>query len=107
MNDDAEPAGRPGGEGKGSIVRFGDALDDRQAEPDTCVVVADAFAAALKRLVECGNQLWGELLAGVFNGENHAVGLDAGRDPYGAVLGKVVDDRVVHKVRSHLQQERG
>jgi hypothetical protein len=71
------------------------------------VVGAYAFGAALKRLGKRGNQLWGELLAGVLDGERHAAGVSAGRDPDGALLGQVVDDRVVHDVRSHLQQERG
>jgi hypothetical protein len=34
---------------------LGDALDDCQAEADTCVVGAYTFAAALKRLGERGN----------------------------------------------------
>ena len=40
---DAEPASGPRGEGEGSVVCFGDALDDRQAEADACVVGAYAF----------------------------------------------------------------
>ena len=32
--------------------------------------------------------------------------MTAGRDPHGALFGQVVDDRVVHQVRRHLQQER-
>ncbi len=46
---------------------LGDALDDCQAEADTCVVGAYAFGAAMKRLDERGDQLWGELLAGVLD----------------------------------------
>ena len=34
------------------------------------------------------------------------VGVNAGRDPHGALFRQVVDDRVVHEVRSQLQQER-
>jgi hypothetical protein len=85
---------------------LGDAFDDCQAEADTCVVGAYAFGAALKRLDKRGNQLWGELLAGVLDGEHHALGVSAGRDPHGALFRQVVDDRVVHEVRSQLQQER-
>jgi hypothetical protein len=85
---------------------LGDALDDCQAEADTCVVGAYAFGAAKKRLGKRGNELWGELLAGVLDGEHAPLGVSAGRDPHGALFGQVVDDRVVHEVRAHLQQER-
>ena len=70
------------------------------------MVGAYAFGAATKRLGKRGNQLWGELLAGVLDGEHHALGVNAGRDPHGALLGQVVDDRVLHEVRGQLQQER-
>jgi hypothetical protein len=70
------------------------------------VVGAYSFGATLKRLDKRGNQLWGELLAGVLDREHHRLGVDAGRDPHGALVGQVVDDRVVHEVRGHLQQER-
>jgi hypothetical protein len=46
---------------------LGDALDDGQAEADAGVVGAYALAAALKRLGKRGDQLWGELLAGVLD----------------------------------------
>jgi hypothetical protein len=85
---------------------LGDAVDDREAEANACVVGAYALGAALKRLGKRGHQLWGELLAGVLDGEHHALGVNAGRDPHGALVGQVVDDRVVHEVRGHLQQER-
>ena len=85
---------------------LGDALDDRQAEADACVVGAYAFGAALKRLDERGHQLWGECLAGVLDREHRSLGANAGRDPHGALFRQVVDDRVVHEVRRHLQQER-
>ena len=55
--------------------RGGDALDDCQAEADTCMVAAYAFGAALERLGECRDELWGELLAGVLDSEHHAVGV--------------------------------
>jgi hypothetical protein len=84
----------------------GDALDDRQAEADTCVVGAYAFGAAPKRLGQRGNHLWGELFAGVLDGEQHAFGVDAGTDSHRTVFGQVVDDRVVYEVRGQLQQER-
>jgi hypothetical protein len=84
---------------------LGDALHDRQAEPHTCVVGAYAFGAAKKRLGKRGNYLWGELLAGVLDREHHAVGVNAGRDPHGAQFRQIVDDRVVHEVRTQLQQE--
>ena len=82
---------------------LGDAFDDCQAEADTCVVGAYAFGAALKRLGKRGNQLWGELLAGVLDSEHHALGVNAGRDPHGALFRQIVDDRVVHEVRAQLQ----
>ena len=87
-------------------MRSGDAVDDRQAEADTCVVGAYAFGAALKRLGKRGDQLWGELLAGVLDRERHRLGVNAGGDPHGALFRQVVDDRVVHEVRRHLQQQR-
>ena len=98
------PASR--GEGEGSVVCLGDAFHDCQAEADTCVVGAYAFGAALKRLGKRGSQLWGELLAGVLDGEHRTLGVNAGRDPDGALFGQVVDDRVVYEVRAQLQQER-
>jgi hypothetical protein len=58
LHRDAEPPSGPRGEGEGPVVCLGDALDDRQAEADTCVVGAYAFGAALKRLGKRGNQLW-------------------------------------------------
>ena len=48
----------------------------------------------------------GELLAGVLDGEHGALGVSAGRNPDGALFEQVVDDRVVHEIRRHLQQER-
>jgi len=87
-------------------VCLGDALDDRQAEADACVVGAHAFGAAKKRLGEHRHELWGELLAGVLDGEHDPLGMSAGRDPDRAPFGQVVDDRVVHEVRAQLQQER-
>ena len=87
-------------------MRLGDALHDRQAEADARVIGAYALAAALKRLRECGNQLRVEPLAGVLDGEHRALGLNARRHPHRALLGEVVDDRVVHEIRRQLQQER-
>jgi len=55
LHPDAEPAGGSGGEGEGSVVCLGDALDECQAEADACVVGTYAFAAALKRLSKSGN----------------------------------------------------
>src|SRR5919108_90384 len=106
MDSDAEPASGAGGEGEGSVVCLGDAFDDCQAEADTRVVGAYAFRAALKRLDKRGNYLWGELLAGVLDSEHHTLGVNAGRDPHGALFRQIVDDRVVHEVRTQLQQER-
>jgi hypothetical protein len=76
-------------------VCLGDAFDDCQAEPDACVVGANALGAALKRLAKRGDQLWGELLAGVLDGEHDILGVNAGRDPHRALFRQVVDDRVV------------
>ena len=87
-------------------MRLGDALGDCQAEADARVVGAYAVGAATKPLDKRGNQLWGELLAGVLDGEHHGLGVSAGRDPHRALFGPVVDDRVVHEIRGHLQQER-
>jgi hypothetical protein len=49
---------------------LGDALDDGQAEADTCVV--GCAWSALKRLGKRGNQLRGERLARALDGERHA-----------------------------------
>jgi len=87
-------------------VCLGDAFDDCEAEADTCVVGAYAFGAEKKRLGKRGNQLWGELLASVLDGEDRTLGLNAGRDPHDALFRQIVDDRVVHEVRSQLQQKR-
>ena len=106
LHRDAEPAGGPGGEGEGSVVGLGDALDDRQAEADARVVGADALGAALERLGERGDQLRGELLAGVLDGEHHAAGCALVVTHTVPCVGQVVDDRVVHEVRRQLQQER-
>src|SRR5205814_3174489 len=100
------PACGPRGESEGPVVCLGDALDDGQAEANACMVGAYAPGTALKRLAQRCNELWGELLAGVLDGEHHALRVSAGRDPHGALFGQVVDDRVVHEVRAQLQQER-
>ena len=70
------------------------------------MVDAYALAAALEWLGKRGDQLWGELIAGVLDREHHSLGMRGGRDPHGALVGQVVDDRVVHEICSHLQQER-
>jgi hypothetical protein len=88
-------------------VCLGDALDDCQAEADACVLGAHAFGAAAKRLNKCGNHLPGELFAGVFDSEDHTIGVNARGDPHRAVVRQIVDDRVVHEVRRRLQQQRG
>src|SRR5262249_43982430 len=99
-------AGGSGAEGEGSVVCLGDALDDCQAEADTCVIGAHAFRAAKKRLGKRRNELWAELLAGALDGENRTLGGDVGGVPHGALFRQVVDDRVVQEVRTELQQER-
>jgi putative ABC transport system permease protein len=48
---------------------LGDALDDCQAEADTCVIGAYPLAAAEKRLDKRGSSLSGERLAGVLDRE--------------------------------------
>jgi hypothetical protein len=87
-------------------VCFCDAFDDRQTETDTGVVGMCAFGPAKERLAERGHDLWGELLAGVLDGKHGALGVDAGREPDGALFTQVVDDCVVNQVRTQLQQER-
>jgi hypothetical protein len=87
-------------------VCLGDALDDCEAEADAGVVGAYTFVATKKWLAKRGNQLWGEFLAGVLDRQHHALGVNAGRDPDGASFWHVVDDRVVHEVRTQLQQQR-
>src|SRR5258708_6924297 len=99
------PPAAPGGEGKGSVVCLGDALDDCQAEADTRMVTAYASSAPLEGFGECRDQLRSELVAGVFDGEHDGLGADGGAELHGAVFGEVVDDSVVQKVRGHLQQE--
>src|SRR5205814_6782248 len=89
LHRDAEPAGAPGGEGEGSVVCLGDAFDDCEAEADTCVAGAYASGAPLKRLGKRGNQFWGEVLAGVLDGELHCRGVNRSRDPHGALFGQV------------------
>ena len=106
MNDDPESARGARDDGEGSVVCLGDALDDCQTEADAGMVVAYSFGAALKRLAQRRDQLRRELLPGVLDGEHHALGVSAGRDPHGALFGKVVDDRVVDEVRAQLQQKR-
>jgi hypothetical protein len=85
---------------------LGDASDDGQAEADTRGVGGNTFGATLKRLDKRGNQLWGELLASVLDSEHHTLGVNAGRDPHGALFRQIVDNRVVHEVRRHPQQVR-
>ncbi len=86
---------------------FDDALDDGQAEADTCVIGPYACGAALKGFDKRRSLFWREPLACVLHGEHHGLGVKAGRDPHGAMFGQVVDDRVVQEVHRHLQQERG
>ena len=63
-------------------------------------------SAAAQHLAERGHQLWGERLAGVLHGERDTFPIRVGGDPHGALIRQVVDDRVVHEVGPHLQQER-
>ncbi len=58
-----------GGKEEGSVVGLGDALDDGQAEADTCVVGVNACGAPVKRFGERRDQAWRERVAGVFHGE--------------------------------------
>jgi hypothetical protein len=95
----------PGGEGEGSVVCLCDAFHDCQAETHTCVVGVYAFGATLERLDKRGNQPGGKVLPDVFDPEQHIGGMNAGSDPYGAPVGQVVDDGVVHEVRRQLEQE--
>ena len=106
MHCDAEPASGPGGEGESSVVCSCDAVYDCQAEAHTCVIGVYAFRAPLKRLGKGGNQLRSKVLPGVLDREHHILGVNVGSDPYGAVLGKIVDDGVVYEVRRQLEQER-
>ena len=87
-------------------MRLDDAFHDCQAEADTSTVGVYALGAATERFGQGGNYLRGQVLAGVLDGEHHALGVSAGRDPHGALFRQVVDDRVVHEVRIQLQQER-
>ena len=48
-----------------------------------------------------------ERRAGVLDVERHTVGVLARRDPHAALVGQVVDDRVVDEVRHQLQQKGG
>src|SRR5438067_1662884 len=61
--------------------------------------------AAGTRLGSRGDGLWGEVIAAVCDGEHSAAASNACRDPDAASVGQVVDDRVVHEVRSELEQE--
>src|SRR3954453_2714077 len=106
LHRDAEAPSGAGRDREGSVVCLGDAPDDRQAEADARMVGDAAFAAALERLGDRGDQLRDELLAGVLDREQRLVGVNAGADPHAPLVGQVVDDRVVHEVRRHLQQER-
>ena len=80
MHSDAESPSGPGGEGEGPVVCLGDAFEDCRAEADTCMVTAYAFGAALERFGECRDQLWSELVAGVFDSENDGLRADGGVD---------------------------
>ena len=57
------------GEGERSVVCLGDALDDCQAEADTCV-----FVCVRCREMKCGNYLWGSFLL-VSDSEHHTLGV--------------------------------
>ena len=52
------PPSRRGIDGERSVVGSGDAVDDGQAEADTCMVAADASGAALERFGERRDRLW-------------------------------------------------
>jgi hypothetical protein len=79
VHGNAEAAGVPGGDEENSVMSLGDAFDDHQAESDTFVIGAYAFSAPLKRFYERGHSLWGELLSGVLDSEQHAVAMHACR----------------------------
>src|SRR5262245_62042628 len=84
---DAEAAGGARREREGPVVCLGDALDDGQAEADTCVVGAYALGATPERRDQRGDQLWSELLAGVLDGKHRPLAVDVGGDPHGAAFG--------------------
>ena len=71
------------------------------------MITAGAFGAALERFSEYRDQLRSELRSGVLDREHDGPGAESGADKHGAVLGEVVDDRVVQEVRGHLQQQSG
>ena len=73
-------------------------------EADAGVVGADAFCAALEGLDKRANELWTEHLTCVLDSQLYGVGLNARREPHGALVRQIVDDRVVDEVRRHLQQ---
>ena len=85
---------------------LGDALDDRQSEPDAGVVGAYPLGTTLKRLRQGGDELWGEHRPGALDPECHRLGLGAGRDPHRAVSRQIVDDPVAHQVGRQLEKKR-
>ena len=78
---------------------LGDALDDRQAKADASMVVPRPISAPLKRFDQRRDQPWAQLFPRVPDRDYRAAGLNTGRDADGSVIGPVVDDRVVDKVR--------
>src|SRR5690606_22541330 len=97
--DGSEAAAGARGEGEGAGVGAGDALGDGQAEAGARVAVAYAGGAALEGFGEGREQVRGQGLAGVLDGEFHGAGAEGGLDPDGAAFRAVVDDGVVHEVR--------
>src|SRR5262245_62095499 len=72
LDSDAESSGGPGDKGEGSVVCFGDAFDDGQAQADTGVVGAEAFGAASERLHKRRNEPRSEHVPGVLDRERDA-----------------------------------
>ncbi len=94
-----------GAESQDAVVSPRDARDDREAEPDTRVVVAQPSAPRWNGSVRV-DTVAGVSSSPVFSTVSvTVVGSGVRDDPDVAVFGEIVHDRVVEQVRRQLQQQ--
>ena len=82
----------------------GNALHDGQTETDPGLVGTDAFGTALEPLGEGGHPGRREPFAGVLDHQGGRRRILGRTDPHHALIGPVVDDRIVNEVRGLSQR---
>jgi hypothetical protein len=90
---DCEATAGSGACGDGRVVDVGDALDDREAQPDTVSAASGLRGESLEGLKEARELVGRDEPAGVGDGENRMFSLGTGCD-FDSAAGDIVTDRV-------------